>query len=65
MAAGLALVMLPAAAQAAASSQTVYALAVDKAHPATHWFVSETSTNYDNQLKGESAQNDGEVIAQA
>ncbi len=62
-AAGLALIAPPAA--QAASSQTVYALMVNRAHPATHWYVAETTTNADNGIKGESAQNDGDVIAQA
>jgi hypothetical protein len=62
-AAGLALIVPPAA--QAASSQTVYALTVNRAHPATHWYVAETTTNADNGIKGESAQNDGDVTAQA
>jgi len=62
-AAGLALIVPPAA--QAASSQTVYALTVNRAHPATHWYVAETTTNADNGISGESAQNDGDVIAQA
>ncbi len=62
-AAGLALIAPPAA--QAASSQTVYALMVNRAHPATHWYVAKTTTNADNGISGESAQNDGDVIAQA
>lgn len=65
MAAGLVLVMLPAAAQAAASTQTVYALMVNRAHPAQYWFAHATATNNDNLLKSKSAQNDSEIIAQA
>lgn len=65
MAVGLILAMPAVQAAAAASSQTVYALAVSRANPTGHWFASATTTNYDNHLNGHSAQNDSEVVAQA
>lgn len=59
------LTMAMPAAEAAASSQTVYALAVSRTNPASHWFGSATTTNYDNRLNGYSAQSDSEVVAEA
>jgi len=47
------------------STQTVYALAVNRTHPAQYWFAHATDPNSDNMLRGQSAQNDSEVIAQA
>jgi cell wall-associated NlpC family hydrolase len=59
---GLALAM-PTAAQAA-SSQTVYALAVSNANPAMHWFANATTVNYDGHLKNQSAQSDSTAAAE-
>lgn len=60
---GLALA-IPASAAEAASSQTVYALAVSHSTPESHWFAHATTVNDDSQLKGYSAKSDSAVVAQ-
>jgi Domain of unknown function (DUF4189)/NlpC/P60 family len=60
---GLALA-IPASAAEAASSQTVYALAVSYSTPESHWFAHATTLNDDGNLKGHSAKSDSAVVAQ-
>ena len=53
-----------ASATQAASSTTVYAIAVSRSDPAKHYFANADTMNDDNIFSGVSSQDDSEVIAQ-